>query len=1103
MAARLARGSGPEQLRELVVGRLNLDAEWRDWCKAILGQQSDLIARLQQEALRAGTIEGKTSDRLRDLGTDREEYWAPAGSDAGFDQWLRGSLDAGELTPAQAQAVARLREARLARLSAMLWLGRDLADLSQGLILERLLGDSPMERWAAAHAILGSENGFERLLAAARLVPATALIPIAQVAQSDEWGLQPAQLALLWDTIREQLTALRSDQRESRSAWLRTVWALSSPLRAARACLLELGRPEGDPTRDTALGLLAEADPDQQGLILRALKRWLELIEPVDADAPNEPAAGECEVRWTREFASAFPDPAERIRADIWLFVLGSDEFPDKDLLRALYRASAAEAHEGGSGAGRSLLADSSWTWRAVTNLIQLAVRVCGAASADLLVRALRFKDVEAYGAAFNGLLSLGAAAVPALKSALRSRPHRAIVSVLQWMGVTDIADELVACLESDDAFVRREAVRVLSLQGDARVLPKALELARSADGDERCLALHSFYHLRTSAGLAPAIACLTDPYLEVRQAAYWAILRTDGPERLPLLSAAVSEGPLRRRLTAVSLIAEIGGAEAARALPAARGVDGKLREALQWARKAVRRHDGVDEDRLPEFRNPMHVDGPLPEHWELYFDQMLEDPELLAVFDDRHAGSGPLLSDEKYLWLRERCLADPTGQLVWFLHDTIGATAQLRRVPFALYHGVEIADEASDQALHAAFRRVDGPYLAHAWARSRPDLVLGGEDGCNWIAAVIAVYGEKLVAACRLTPRPALEGRVEDAAVLAEWVWLRMFPDEYWGLSVRPALPLGRLARYAARHFREASSDAITPVGRATREIVDYLAIQCTVQPVPEQWRSECREALWECFEPLREKHLQAYSRETKELTGDAPGAQEMERYRKLIHGQLEEALAEYDAFFGSPPEPLFPLGFLMMRSADGKLPKWRYGRGVPFAHFLAHRLARALPISYRLREQASADPVVTQITARKSKGRTRRASQSGPDLALIIDGDGKEWVSIQDLARLVGLSVDVLRSEETKGYLAFERRRGRRVVPHDLAYIGRLRQELLSRSTLRRKGYLARLLGVSVRTLLNWEAEAPASSSAEEILKYLFERARQRSVRNHDPAE
>jgi hypothetical protein len=339
LRARLCRDLGTEQFRELLLGKLSPDADWRGWCNRILARHPDVVTRLQHEALRAEELEQRIATPLRDLGTDMVQYWDEPGEDSAFAQWMRERVDAGELTSAQAKAVTGLREARLARFISLPALARDPADASQHLVLQHLLRGSQTEQWGAANAILASANGVDRLMAAIPLVPNGALITVAQVALSQERRLRPRQAAVLLQNLQDQVEDRWLDDRESRSSWLRAAWALLPPLSAVRVCLLELGHPVDDPVRHTVLQLLSDATPDQQQIILSALERWMDLVEAAMADDVAEPPTGQHEVRWTREFVAIFSDPAERIRASAWLRILDLTCPSDGDLPRPLVQA--------------------------------------------------------------------------------------------------------------------------------------------------------------------------------------------------------------------------------------------------------------------------------------------------------------------------------------------------------------------------------------------------------------------------------------------------------------------------------------------------------------------------------------------------------------------------------------------------------------------------------------------------------------------------------------------------------------------------------------------------------------------------------------------
>jgi hypothetical protein len=423
--------------------------------------------------------------------------------------------------------------------------------------------------------------------------------------------------------------------------------------------------------------------------------------------------------------------------------------------------------------------------------------------------------------------------------------------------------------------------------------------------------------------------------------------------------------------------------------------------------------------------------------------------------------------------------------------------------------------------------RVVDEGYLTEQWERGRPDLVFSGEGFPQWLFAVFFASEGQMAQQLRRASRGAKRAW-GDGEVSAEWGWLRLLPDPVFGLAVRPAVPLLRLGRFAAEHWREARRKPVTRDGRIAREIVDYLAVRCTVRYGPKAWRERCRKALWFCFQPLLRELYRRFaalerreegakprqSGRMRELLGIPPPEQAryMEEFRFLARHYFDEALAQYDAFHGGFIDPALPLGLLSARSADGRLSWKEGGGGVPFARFLAHFVrppilgegdsVRAVPgwrmEEFGLQPDDREDIEEEEKEAEEEEGSAgeeerRQPLWGAPPLPravripgyvsprMVRDHQGRRWVPIGDLAEATGLSIGVLLDEEQRGVMGSARVQSGRSVRWEGFYD--LCERLRARSLLRRPGSIAEALGVPPRTFRRAVRDALQGCGGDEV--------------------
>jgi hypothetical protein len=658
---------GREQLRELLFGMWSGEAGWRDWCADVLAQTPALVEMLQREARRAFDLEGSTDQGLHRVGTDQPTYWHFLEVSPRFENWLDHRVRGGDLSGRKATTLRKLRVTRLVRLASLSALALDGSPASQEIVAMVFSSGCPKEQEVAATIVVRSEGGWQRLARLCEAASLEGLVALAQVARRQGSGGLGAEAAGLVEGLRARLMQLRFDPRTSREEWLIVACSLLEPSARVGLCLCEVGRRPDDSVRNTAYAQLAAVGGEARPVVLRAAERWVGALTAIGQDGAGAVSPRAEVVEWARGEMAAVEDPEDRIRLGAWSAVLSEELFEGPDELLEALAAVAAVA----SGAEASPILFGAealpWVWCTPGNLLVLASWLCGEQSAPVLLRALRVGDPHYAAVAYEQMASLGSGAVACLLHELRTSEHPGweVVSLLGRLRVQGIEDDLLRLLPTGDRLERREALAELSIRRDERVLPLVLQLAGSDDAGERNLAMFALFHLRSEEGLAGAIRCLADPVREVWRSAQLAVLAAQVPSRMEMLARAAREGPLLQRMTAIILIAQIGGAGALAALPDVAEAPELLRGHLESAHEALAART-PRRLQLPRLTWPSRTGRTLPNQGR-YWLYVRDDPFLVEILD-RYASGDGYMSDEEYLRLRKVCLTGDGSPLVWFM---------------------------------------------------------------------------------------------------------------------------------------------------------------------------------------------------------------------------------------------------------------------------------------------------------------------------------------------------------------------------------------------------------------------------------------------------
>jgi hypothetical protein len=1066
LARRLQRSAGPGQVAELLRGTLGTDEDWRGWCSGVLGGMHGFMPKVRMAAAEAGKLDAEADVFVSLCGTDRDVYWDGAVSEEGFQEWLLARKEIDQPNKGEMNAILRLRTARLTRMGALGRLVEDTSEEAEVILANIVQTGSPRQHAAAIIRILHAEGGYDRLARLASFASLSALMMTNIAVGEGPAPLTSPEAKAVLAAIHDRLWALRHDPATPRGQWLESAWELLPAGIAVWECLSHLGRTTGDYAWQTAYRLLQSSDEEQRAAILAALRGWLELIGTEEAREHLRAEPTEAARAWVLAHAPAEGDIDDRLQDLVWLAVA---EYVHGWAIGQLGEAVAAAlvwAAEAMERSGQVQLAAPSWTWTTLTRLVYLAGEVCGAGSAELLIHCLDVHETSVYLAAFNSLLSLGDDAVPALRQALRLGESYApaVIRILERMGVENLEDDLAEGLSVADALGRRQAAQALARRGDERSMPVAIELAASGDPQNRCDAMDIAYRVPCEEGLRLAKHGVDDPHPQVR------------------------------------CVAEV-------ALASQKAY---LTDPARWKPP-------------PRSGFPVIVRGAAPEHWETYLELVRGNPVLLETYD-KLAEDLLNLTDEEYLKVRAACLADASGRLKWFLYDILGETGQIWLLQFATYRGLALEELPSSETLFEAFARVDEQHLAEEWEKGHADLILGSESCAQWTLAVLWNWEEALVARVgKVEPSADVARAGKDEAVRADWNWVSLFSNLYWGLAVRPSVSLQALTRFVLKYWREASGRPLSRDGRIVREIVDYLVTERTVRPGPKAWKASCLEALWDCFTPLTDALWRDVLRQSKAVGVKTPPRDE---FKRLVRASFERYISDYDAFHTSPSEPLFPFGLLQIRSANWRLPKGVYGRSIPLAHYLDHRFREDFLPQERPRDipsdrldsvpdtgASSPEEIVVGVDVddteldedelggpapsdREPDGGTGDKERDAETLLPepIVDDSGRQWLGLPGLAKLLRVSPKVLRSEARRGFLEIHRLGRLQVIPYDLQRIEMLKAEIIARSVLRHPSMLREDLGVSERTIRIWLSQAPEGMPAGEKLLYLRDRAQQR---------
>lgn len=1116
LGRRIAKEMGVQQFQEILWGYAGDDSEWQSWCEHVLDLHPDPIPLMLKLAQRCQRLADTIPSRAANYGVAEDAYWLiPEGNDA-FEKGLAECIELKRVSQTDAVEVRRLREARFTRLCCLPHLTVDRRTECGAVFADLFRSGCRVECESACELLLARGNGRALLAQFARDADLEALITIGEAAISTDTEKEEThrQVVKIINAVRQRLWSLWKDPQVSSELWLSHASHLLLPPEIASVCLSLLGR-HSEKLDGLATHILHLNEAASRQLILRTLSRILQLFEMDDQNPAMEGGVGAEVHQWAKQRLAWWGDHPDRLHRLFWEVLLDQERFPTAlDVLQGLSVIYQQHSRAGSSFSGEGKTVVS--LRRAFVQLVDLALRLCGTDCIPYLIRCLRFKeDLQVYYAAFNGLLELGAAACPALVESLAggTSDSQGIVSLMERLQIRELPARFIELLGSEDEILKREVFRMLSLREDPAVLPFALQWAEGEDAADRAWALFAFYHLGTAEGLPCAIRCLTDPHRVLRQQARWALLRIEAPERIGRLEQAAKEGPRYQRVQVLTLLGDIGSSEAGSALEALSSIPGELGRMAGRIWRKLEKGICFDPGALPVLRNPYEPARPLPTNWKRYFTEIIDDPFLLSVFDGLAEYEFALTDDNSYTRAHKACFVEGSGDLPWLLFDIMYPTAQTLATAFVLHHKAQIADSDLDLALHSALRQVDGHFLSTEWEKGHPSYMVGHEESPEWQLAVMAVFQENLslLRDQLQSSMPKESNPLRASAIEMDWNRLRKHSDFYWGLLVKPRFPLTELAGFCARNVRAAGGKSTTETGKTVREIIDYLVLECTFKPGTRQWRSQCREALWDCFLPLRRRIHKQYQKDVWDLIEKRPTAEEAEFEGSRIREVFEKSLRDYDPFFGGAPEPMIPIGFIELRSADGKLPKSHYGRGVPFPSFFLSRIdnkfpRRKPPSKWRFDEDRdskttkhssgrAASPLGNdhlEDTTDEEKGND--AEQYGWDqrdapLMTITDDSGVQWVTYHELTFVLGLSRKQILTAERNGWICFQYLGKRKVVPHE--DLPTLKAEVEARFYLKDKKNLSKLLGVTPQTLRNWQKRSPDPSSPARTLQFLREQA------------
>ncbi|EKD38452.1 MAG: hypothetical protein ACD_75C00731G0002, partial [uncultured bacterium] len=795
-------------------------------------------------------------------------------------------------------------------------------------------------------------------------------------------------------------------------------------------CLIELGRHPEDPVRGHVFEKVVTAVRARKALgslLLHRLQRLAELDKAWDY-AVYEPArtVNKDSKRLSPLFAFC-QDSFDAFRRALWHIVSEEGSYPTA---RDMRREILSLLHVWSERYPREDPVDTfdSWLTYALADTIFLSAESGCSINMDRIAETLCSKHAWVRRAVYLSMLSLGSPCIDPLFGLLhrKAAPKWIIGSLLTKLGRQG-SDKIVEYLKHPDASLRNEAIRVLSLLRDRRVLPLVRKLVRATKPQERRLGLFCLHQLMIEDGKEEALLRLGDTHPDVRRMAQWYLRRLNRIRVTERIQQLWETATNLQKEGFLQFLADIGGDAAKAALPRESETPDSLKSLRDTVDQILRAGLFLP-DLYPVFRYPPGLGGLSPNLWALYI-ELAELPAGPPV---------PLYTDEEILDWRERCLLDLAPWRRGYLLDMLSEYTNGARDAVVAYRSLSLSLEESDEALLTAIKNVDKKYLAAEWQRDETDPVLGSDQIPQWIQAVCHLFENRLIQ--RSSQKDTwLEGDLpEDEKVRLCWERLRGFTDLYFGYHVRPALSPDGLARFVLNHYRKADRKPASEDTRIVREIVDYLAFQCAVRPGSKTWRKECAEALWNCFEPMRDRVHNNLLKESIEYDDPEFRSERLQKAKERLRDIFEEALEEYNPFLQewgekqrSKPEPVnlfFPLGDLALRSHDVRQSRGFTARRIRFPGFLEHRVNREFPRPKTSSEKQHSDPE-------------------------------EEGVTISGLSRQTGFSEKVLRAAEALGEIEFKRPRSRRKFPNDAEKIEQLRNTLQFKRQLRNKSDLAKM--------------------------------------------
>lgn len=1080
LVARLRRGLGPITLREVLLGVFDSDETWREFCLDLLrAQPPNLRERLLKVLRRARRVLAGGG-----LGADV--------ADAVHLHMYDGCEDIRALQQRLAQGgtslkacevmVTRLEWRLRQRAAAILLTAFD--DPEADAELEEVLHSSDgTNRTEIAAALLTAPAGIERLRRAIEKAPPGAIKVLVEAGTGEHRRALRAAATARIDALAEEADRASLELLAAATEFL--------PLHALISlCLKQLGRYRlGDEPLARAIETLQAAGPEAAAAWLSYLQVCLVIerhLEALAEAAGGEPALAGMEADASVLCMMRDLHPGTQTQEHVWSIHVRTQANlaqagpPDEAQI------IAAARHAIGAAFPCPVLRLRTAYQAVLLVLVRYALAICGEQAAPALIHGLGAE--HSYVGCFNALVHLQERALRHLADGLRAHPDLAgsIVRLAERIEngrlTTCMARAAIEALPRTNGSSRTELALYLARR-KYRPLESLLgDLLRSHEPRERAVGAYCVSRLGASSHIPALIVLLLDAYHEVRDETRLALLRYPHPQQvIHHLSRAARSRSAVLQLSALDLLAEIGDVSLRPFLKQLRRECPHLADVV---RDVSRRVAGApfDPGSLPA--RPVAI---LPQalrtpRWRTYWRQLCRQPDMFNLFH-RFNQTG-MITDEEYFQLRRHALEGRAGCRA-FLQDVINDYLASLCEAFGRYHGLQIDEDLWQRAADEAVQTVDEQYLEQAWHRGRSDLVFADECTQHAMFALRWQMEECLlrsfegqIGQARPDGFPALP---DQDPVVAEWLWLSTHANLYWSYDVRPRVGLAELAAYAAANWRVLRQKRFSPQVKTVREIVDYLAIMATVSPCPRTWQEQCKEHLAECFEPFRQRAERYWRKASLQRDGDS----RLDRFGALWDDLFSHAVADYDAFWSGPSEPILPVGMALMRSAPAKLPKHVHGRGVPFAFFLGRRVREVLgedavgtalslddaPELAEPEEEDNAEEAETSEAqakdATEESGEAEESSEPGFRPDLLEDADGRKWLSIRDLAQRTGLSEKVLRTEESRGAIAFTRVQGIRAVPWVPETVDRLVEELQARAVLRQTGLLAQRFGVSQKTV------------------------------------